>query len=248
MLLGKGEIDTRLEAENEKVYSKARDKVDLMVSEAEVVETASLEEVSSSSKQKPRVSLVDQEGNVFNLLSVCVTALKQAGQKAEAEELSKRAFTCGSFDNAVSLMMEYVEEESLSPASPPNAAISARSRAKQAMEAREVESQAQRAEEVVAKLASTPRGVESSLPYFVDKARAEVRDMRAAAEKETATASLTPLSEERTAKQVNEGAKETKETRADVHARGARISAEKIIEIHEPKMRANSTLHQKVPG
>jgi hypothetical protein len=131
----KGETETRLEAENEKAYSKARNKVEVMVSEAEAAETKSLEEVSSSAKQKPRVSLVGQEGNVFNLLSVCVTALKQAGQEAEAEELSKRAFTCGSFDNAVSLMMEYVDEESLSPASQSHTAVNTRNREKQALDA-----------------------------------------------------------------------------------------------------------------
>ena len=48
----------------------------------------------------------------------------------------------------------------------------------------------------------------------------------AAAEKETAIASPTPLS-------VNDGAKETKETHVDSHARGAGIGTEKIIEIHE---------------
>jgi two-component SAPR family response regulator len=63
-----------------------------------------------NSKPKPKVQLVGQNGNVFNLLGICVKALKKAGQYEEAQELQKRVLACGSYDEALALMLEYVEE------------------------------------------------------------------------------------------------------------------------------------------
>jgi hypothetical protein len=59
---------------------------------------------------KPKVQLVGQDGNVFNLLGICVRALKKAGQHEKVQELQKRVWECGSYDEALSTMLEYVEE------------------------------------------------------------------------------------------------------------------------------------------
>jgi hypothetical protein len=59
---------------------------------------------------KPKVQLVGQDGNVFNLLGICVRALKKTGQHEKAQELQKRIWKCGSYDEALSTMLEYVEE------------------------------------------------------------------------------------------------------------------------------------------
>jgi hypothetical protein len=61
-------------------------------------------------KPKPEVQLIGQDGNVFNLLGICVKALKKAGQLEEAQELQKRVWECGSYNEALSIMLEYVEE------------------------------------------------------------------------------------------------------------------------------------------
>jgi two-component SAPR family response regulator len=61
-------------------------------------------------KTKPKVQLVGQDGNVFNLLGICVKALKKAGQYKEAQELQKRVLAGGSYAEALSIMLEYVEE------------------------------------------------------------------------------------------------------------------------------------------
>jgi hypothetical protein len=61
-------------------------------------------------KPRPKVQLVGQDGNVFNLLGICVRTLKRAGQYEEAKELRKRVLECGSYDMALSIMLEYVEE------------------------------------------------------------------------------------------------------------------------------------------
>ena len=63
-----------------------------------------------SDKQKPKVQLVGQDGNVFNLLGICTKALKRAGQSEEATELKNRVMSSGSYGEALSIMLEYVDE------------------------------------------------------------------------------------------------------------------------------------------
>ena len=62
-----------------------------------------------SDKQKPKVQLVGQDGNVFNLLGICTKALKRAGQYDEATELKNRVMSSGSYGEALSIMLEYVD-------------------------------------------------------------------------------------------------------------------------------------------
>ena len=63
-----------------------------------------------SDKPKPKVQLVGQDGNVFNLLGICSRALKRAGQYEEATELQNRVMSSGSYGEALSIMLEYVDE------------------------------------------------------------------------------------------------------------------------------------------
>ena len=63
-----------------------------------------------SDKQKPKVQLVGQDGNVFNLLAICTRALKRAGQSEKAKELQDRVTSCDSYNKALVIMMEYVDE------------------------------------------------------------------------------------------------------------------------------------------
>jgi two-component SAPR family response regulator len=66
-------------------------------------------------KPKPQVQLVGQDGNVFNLLGICTRALKKAGQYEEAQELRNRVLKCGSYDEALMTMLEYVEDNGEDP-------------------------------------------------------------------------------------------------------------------------------------
>jgi hypothetical protein len=59
--------------------------------------------------KKPKVKLVGENGNVFNLLAICTRALKNERMNKEADELSKKVFSCGSYDEALVLMSEYCE-------------------------------------------------------------------------------------------------------------------------------------------
>jgi len=61
--------------------------------------------------EKPRVKLVGEDGNVFNLMAICSRALKNAGQSDKASEMVKKITNCGSYDEALAIMMDYCEVE-----------------------------------------------------------------------------------------------------------------------------------------
>jgi hypothetical protein len=63
-----------------------------------------------SNKRKPQVQLVGQDGNVFNLMGICVRALKRVDQHDEAKELQKRVMSCNSYDEALVIMLDYIDE------------------------------------------------------------------------------------------------------------------------------------------
>jgi len=60
-------------------------------------------------KKKPKVKLVGENGNVFNLMGICQKALRKEGLNDEAKEMVDRIFHSGSYDEALSIMCEYVD-------------------------------------------------------------------------------------------------------------------------------------------
>ena len=62
-------------------------------------------------KIKPSCTLIGQDGNVFNLISLASRALKRAGQSDKSQEMTKKVFASGSYDEALQIIMEYVEVE-----------------------------------------------------------------------------------------------------------------------------------------
>lgn len=61
--------------------------------------------------KKPKVKFVGANGNIFNLMGIASRSLKAAGQSDQATEMSKRVMSSGSYDKALSIIMEYVEVE-----------------------------------------------------------------------------------------------------------------------------------------
>ena len=59
--------------------------------------------------KKPICKLIGQDGNVFNLIGLACKALKKSSQFDKAKELSGKAFRCGSYDEVLVLIGEYVE-------------------------------------------------------------------------------------------------------------------------------------------
>ena len=60
-------------------------------------------------KGKPKCKLVGKDGNVFNLIGVARLALKKAGLGKEAAEMSQKCFKAGSYEEALSIICEYVD-------------------------------------------------------------------------------------------------------------------------------------------
>jgi len=61
--------------------------------------------------EKPKVKLVGENGNVFYLMAICSRALKNAGQADKAKEMCEKITSCGSYDEALAIMMDYCEVE-----------------------------------------------------------------------------------------------------------------------------------------
>ena len=62
-------------------------------------------------KGKPKVKLVGENGNVFNLMGICSRALKDIGMKDESKEMCGKIMKCGSYHEALAIMMEYCDVE-----------------------------------------------------------------------------------------------------------------------------------------
>lgn len=59
--------------------------------------------------KKPIVKLVGEDGNVFNLMSICAKALKKEHYNKEADEMINRITgTAKSYDESLQIMCEYV--------------------------------------------------------------------------------------------------------------------------------------------
>lgn len=59
--------------------------------------------------KKPVAPIIGADGNVFNLIGICSKALKKAGYKEQADEMTNRIQNSKSYDEALSIMMEYVD-------------------------------------------------------------------------------------------------------------------------------------------
>lgn len=64
--------------------------------------------------QKPKMELLGQDGNIFGIMGRASRLLKQAGMKEQSDEMISRVTACGSYDEALNIISEYVETE-LSP-------------------------------------------------------------------------------------------------------------------------------------
>ena len=61
--------------------------------------------------EKPKCVLVGTDGNVFSVLGRVSKALKLAGMEGEAKECQRRVMKAESYDEALQIIMEYIEAE-----------------------------------------------------------------------------------------------------------------------------------------
>ena len=60
-------------------------------------------------KLKPTAKMIGEDGNVFNLLAICRRALRR--YPSAFNELWERVQNSGSYEEALRIMMEYVDVE-----------------------------------------------------------------------------------------------------------------------------------------
>lgn len=60
---------------------------------------------------KPKCKLIGQDGNIFNLIGIASRSLRLSGLADKAKEMSEKVTRCGSYNEALSIIMDYVEVE-----------------------------------------------------------------------------------------------------------------------------------------
>ncbi len=60
-------------------------------------------------RPKPRCVLLNEDGNVFNVVGCVRRALRNAGQADRAREFVERAFAAKSYDEVLAMLDEYVD-------------------------------------------------------------------------------------------------------------------------------------------
>ncbi len=59
--------------------------------------------------EKPKCPLIGQNGNIFNLMGIASKTLKRNGMSNDAKEMCDRITSSASYDEALSIIDEYVE-------------------------------------------------------------------------------------------------------------------------------------------
>ena len=59
-------------------------------------------------QEKPDCPLIGQDGNIFNLMGIAARTLRQHDLAGQAKEMSDRIYASGSYDEALSIIGEYV--------------------------------------------------------------------------------------------------------------------------------------------
>lgn len=76
---------------------------------------------------KPKMQLVGQDGNIFSILGRASKILRRAGQFEQASEMCQRVYNSHSYEDALSIISEYVETElSVKKTAPPTKSGDAR--------------------------------------------------------------------------------------------------------------------------
>ncbi|MDR1206024.1 MAG: hypothetical protein LBL26_11195 [Peptococcaceae bacterium] len=60
-------------------------------------------------QQKPECPIIGVDGNIFNVMGIAARTLKRNGMADAAREMQSRVTESGGYDNALAIIMEYVE-------------------------------------------------------------------------------------------------------------------------------------------
>ena len=59
--------------------------------------------------QKPECPIIGADGNIFSVMGIATRTLKRNGMSKEAKEMQERVMESGGYDNALAVILEYVE-------------------------------------------------------------------------------------------------------------------------------------------
>ena len=62
-------------------------------------------------KQRPKMELIGQDGNIFAVLGRASRLLKENGQPDQAKEMCDRVYQSGAYSKALNIISEYVKTE-----------------------------------------------------------------------------------------------------------------------------------------
>ena len=62
-------------------------------------------------QRKPKMQFIGEDGNIFAILGRASGLLKDAGMKAQSDEMFERVTACGDYDKALHIISEYVDTE-----------------------------------------------------------------------------------------------------------------------------------------
>ena len=62
-------------------------------------------------KQRPKMNLIGEDGNIFAILGRASRLLRENGQPEKAKEMSDRVYQSGNYYRALHIISEYVETE-----------------------------------------------------------------------------------------------------------------------------------------
>lgn len=71
------------------------------------------EENKMEQNRKPNSPLIGSDGNVFNLIGLTQKSLRIVGREEQANEVQQRVMSCGSYQEALAIMQEYINPTSI---------------------------------------------------------------------------------------------------------------------------------------
>lgn len=63
----------------------------------------------NTNNHKPKSPLIGANGNIFNLIGIASNTLKENDMTLEAKEMTQRVMSSSSYEEALSIISEYVE-------------------------------------------------------------------------------------------------------------------------------------------
>lgn len=92
-----------------KAYRKLANESFMMITNSERELVKQQQQKQEVKQERPKAPIIGVDGNIFNLMGVATRALKSAGMENEANEMFNKITSSGSYDEALSILMEYVE-------------------------------------------------------------------------------------------------------------------------------------------